>query len=79
MVKADNAAVNNHASGAKHLEQIHALLGQLPEEAKAIYQSFGFGERARMYKMIDYDPDPVKMQAILCAMIKDIAANKGAQ
>ncbi len=68
----------NQRQQSAHLEQIHALLEQLPAEEKAIYQSFGFGERARMYKMIDYDPDPVKMQAILCSMIKDISAKKGA-
>jgi hypothetical protein len=67
------AKPRNPQQQAEHLEQIHALLEQLPEEEKAIYQGFGFSERARMYKMMDYETDPVKMQAIICAMIKDIS------
>jgi len=69
----------NQQQQTEHLEKIHAILEQLPEEEKAIYQRFGFGERARMYKMIDYETDPVKMQAIICTMIKDISENKGYQ
>ena len=63
----------NPQQQAEHLEQIHALLEQLPDEEKAVYQRFGFSERAKMYKMMDYETDPVKMQAIICTMIKDIA------
>ncbi len=63
----------NQHQQAEHLEQIHAILEQLPEEEKAIYQRFGFGERARMYKMIDYETDPVKMQAIICTMIRTLS------
>ena len=62
----------NQHQQAEHLEKIHTILEQLPEEEKAIYQKFGFGERARMYKMMDYETDPVKMQAIICTMIKAI-------
>jgi hypothetical protein len=69
----------NQQQQTEHLEMIHAILEQLPEEEKAIYQRFGFGERARMYKLIDYETDPVKMQAIICAMIKDISEKKGSQ
>lgn len=61
----------------EHLAKIHAILEQLPEEEKAIYQRFGFGERAKMYKMIDYETDPVKMQAMICTMIKTISEEKG--
>ena len=70
------ATPRNQHQQAEHLEKIHAILEQLPEEEKAIYQGFGFGERARMYKMVDYETDPVKMQAIICAMIKDISGEK---
>ena len=70
------AKPRNQQQQAEHLEMIHAILEQLPEEEKAIYQRFGFGERARMYKMIDYETDPVKMQAIICTMIKDISEKK---
>ena len=73
------AKPRNQQQQAEHLEKIHAILEQLPEEEKAIYQRFGFGERARMYKMIDYETDPVKMQAIICTMIKAISGEKGQQ
>jgi len=71
-VEAEAAPRNQHQQ-AEHLEKIHAILEQLPEEEKAIYQGFGFGERARMYKMVDYETDPAKMQAIICTMIKAIS------
>jgi hypothetical protein len=67
----------NQHQQAEHLEKIHAILGQLPEEEKAIYQRFGFGERARLYKMIDYETDPDKMQAVICTTIKAMAEEKG--
>ena len=70
------ATPRNQHQQAEHLEKIHAILEQLPEEEKAIYQGFGFGERARMYKMVDCETDPVKMQAIICTMIKDISGEK---
>jgi len=73
------AKPRNQQQQTEHLEMIHAILQQLPEEEKAIYQRFGFGERARMYKMIDYETDPVKMRAIICAMIKDISEKKNCQ
>jgi hypothetical protein len=73
------AKPRNQQQQAEHLEKIHAILEQLPEEEKAIYQRFGFSERARMYKMIDYETDPVKMQAIICTMIKDISEKKSCQ
>ena len=73
------AKPRNQQQQAEHLEKIHAILEQLPEEEKAIYQGFGFSERARMYKMIDYETDPVKMQAIICTMIKDISEKKSCQ
>lgn len=73
------AKPRNQQQQAEHLEKIHAILEQLPEEEKAIYQGFGFGERAKMYKMIDYETDPVKMQAIICKMIKVISDKKGCQ
>lgn len=69
----------NQQQQAEHLEKIHAILEQLPEEEKAIYQRFGFAERARMYKMIDYETDTVKMQAIICSMIKAISEKKDHQ
>ena len=69
----------NPQQQTEHLEKIHTILEQLPEEEKAIYQGFGFGERARMYKMIDYETDPVKMQEIICTMIKAISEKKGCQ
>jgi hypothetical protein len=75
-VEAEAKPRNQHQQ-AEHLEKIHAILEQLPEEEKAIYQRFGFGERARMYKMIDYETDPVKMQAMICTMIKAISEKKG--
>ena len=71
------AKPRNQQQQAEHLEMIHAILEQLPDEEKAIYHGFGFGERARMYKMVDYETDPVKMQAIICTMIKDISEKKG--
>jgi len=58
---------------------IHAILEQLPEEEKAIYQRFGFGERARMYKMIDYETDPVKMQAVICTTIMAISEKSASE
>jgi hypothetical protein len=69
----------NQQQQAEHLAMIHNILEQLPEEEKAIYQRFSFGERARMYKMIDYETDLVKMQAIICTMIKAISEKKGDQ
>jgi hypothetical protein len=69
------AAPRNQHQQAEHLEKIHSILEQLPEEEKAIYQRFGFGERAKMYKMVDYETDPDKMHAIICTMIKDISEN----
>jgi hypothetical protein len=71
------AKPRNPQQQAEHLEKIHTILEQLPEEEKAIYQRFGFGERARMYKMMDYETDPVKMQAIICTMIKAISEKNG--
>ncbi|MFA7404127.1 MAG: hypothetical protein WC007_09040 [Pelobacteraceae bacterium] len=71
------AKPRNQQQQAEHLDKIHAILEQLPEEEKAIYQRFGFGERARMYKMVDYETDPVKMQAMICTMIKAISEKKG--
>lgn len=64
---------------AEHLEKIHSILERLPEEEKALYQRFGFGERASMYKMIDYETDPEKMHTIICTMIKAISEKKGYQ
>jgi len=77
-VEAEAKPRNQHQQ-AEHLEKIHAILEQLPEEEKAIYQRFGFSERARMYKMVDYETDPVRMQAIICTMIKDIYEKKSCQ
>ncbi|MDD2733565.1 MAG: hypothetical protein PHF56_06455 [Desulfuromonadaceae bacterium] len=71
------AKPRNQQQQAEHLDKIHAILEQLPEEEKAIYQRFGFGERAGMYKMVDYETDPVKMQAMICTMIKTISEKKG--
>ena len=73
------AKPRNQQQQTEHLAKVHAILEQLPEEEKAIYQRFGFGERASMYKMIDYETDPVKMQAIICTMIKAISEKKGFQ
>jgi len=73
------AKPRNQQQQAEYLEKIHAILEQLPEEEKAIYQGFGFGERARMYKMMDYETDSEKMQASICKMIKDIFEKKGCQ
>ena len=73
------AKPRNQQQQTEHLEKIHAILEQLPEEEKAIYQRFGFSERAKMYKMVDYETDPVKMQAIICTMIKDISEKKSCQ
>jgi hypothetical protein len=67
----------NQQQQAEHLEMIHAILGQLPEAEQELYQRFGFGERARLYKMVDYETDPVKMSALICAMIKAISEEKG--
>ena len=77
-VEAEAMPRNQHQQ-AEHLEKIHSILEQLPEEEKAIYQSFGFGERARMYKMVGYETNPVKMQAIMCTMIKAISEKKSCQ
>ena len=71
------AKPRNQQQQAEHLDKIHTILEQLPEEEKAIYHRFGFGERARMYKMVDYETDPVKMQAIICTMIKAISEREG--
>jgi hypothetical protein len=70
------AKPRNQQQQTEHLAKIHTILEQLPEEEKAIYQRFGFGDRARMYKMVDYETDPVKMQAIICTMIKAISEKK---
>ena len=75
-VEAELNPRNQHQQ-TEHLQKIHAILEQLPEEEKAIYQRFGFGDRARMYKMVDCETDPGKMQAIICAMIKAISEKKG--
>lgn len=77
-VEAEVQPRNQHQQ-SEHLEKIHTILELLPEEEKAIYQGFGFGERAKMYKMIDYETDPVKMQAMICTLIKTIADKKGCQ
>ena len=74
---AAEASPRNQQQQTEHLEMIHAILEQLPEAEKALYQRFGFGERARMYKMVDYECDPVKMQALICTMIKAISDEKG--
>ena len=71
------ARPGNPQQQAEHLAMIHSILEQLPAEEKALYQRFGFGERASMYKMIDYETDPVKLQATICTMIKDISGKKG--
>ena len=73
------AKPRNPQQQAEYLQMIHTILEQLPEEEKAIYQRFGFGERARMYEMIDSETDPVKMQAKICTMIKAISEIKGYQ
>lgn len=73
------AKPRNQQQQTEHLERIHAILEQLPDEEKAIYQGFGFGERARLYKMIDYETDSTKMQATICKMIKAISEKKGCQ
>lgn len=77
-VEAEAKPRNQHQQ-TEHLERIHAILEQLPEEEKAIYQGFGFSERARMYKMIDYETDSEKMQASICKMINAISEKKGCQ
>jgi len=77
-VEAGDKPRNQHQQ-TEHLERIHAILEQLPEEEKAIYQGFGFGERAGMYKMIDYETDSEKMQASICKLIKAISEKKGCQ
>jgi len=76
LVEAEAKPRNQHQQ-TEHLEKIHAILEQLPEEEKAIYQRFGFGERARMYTMIEYETDPDKLQVIICTMIKAISEKKG--
>jgi hypothetical protein len=73
------AKPRNQQQQAEHLEKIHAILEHMPEEEKSIYQGFGFSERAKMYKMVDYEADPVKMQAMIYAMIKDISGKKSRQ
>jgi hypothetical protein len=77
-VEAEAKPRNQHQQ-TEHLEKIHAILEQLPEEEKAIYQRFGFGERARMYNVIEYETDPDKLQVIICTMIKAISEKKGCQ
>ena len=77
-VEAEAKPRNQHQQ-TEHLEKIHAILEQLPEEEKAIYQRFGFGERARMYKMVDYETDPVKLQTMICTVIRAISKGKGDQ
>jgi hypothetical protein len=76
--KAEAMPRNQHQQ-TEHLEKIHAILEQLPEEEKAIYQRFGFGERARMYTMMDYETDPDKMKAKIYSMIKASSEKKGCQ
>jgi hypothetical protein len=71
------AKPRNQLQQAEHLEKIHTILEQLPEEEKAIFQRFGFGERARIYKLVDYETDPAKMKAIICSMIKANSEEKG--
>ena len=80
-VTPDEAEVKprNQHQQAEHLEKIHAILEQLPEEEKAIYQRFNFGERARMYSMIEYETDLEKMKDKICTMIKAISEKKGCQ
>ena len=73
------AKPRNQQQQTEQLEKIHSILEQLPEEEKAIYQRFGFGERASMYKILDDETDPVKMQATICTMIKAISEKKGYQ
>ena len=73
------AEPKNQQQQAEHLNMIHAILEQLPAAEKAIFQQFGFSERAKMYKMIDYETDPVKMQAIICTMINTISREKAEQ
>jgi hypothetical protein len=73
------AKPRNQQQQAEHLEKIHDILEHMPEEEKSIYQGFGFSERAKMYKMVDYEADPVKMQAIIYAMIKDISEKNSCQ
>jgi hypothetical protein len=77
-VEAESEPRNQHQQ-TEHLEKIHAILEQLPEEEKAIYQRFNFGERARMYSMMDYETDPEKMKDKICTMIKAISEKKGCQ
>lgn len=67
------AKTRNQQQQAEHLEKIHIILEELPEKEKSIYQGFGFGERARMYKLVDDETDPVKMQGNICKMIKAIS------
>jgi hypothetical protein len=66
----------NPQQQAEHLAMIHGILEELPDVERELYQKFGFGERAELYKKIDYETDPVKLQGIVCAMIKAIAAHK---
>jgi hypothetical protein len=65
----------NQHQQTEHLEKIHFILEQLPEEERAIYQKLGFGDRARMYKIIDDEKDPVKMEALICSAIRAISEN----
>ena len=71
------AKPRNQHQQTEHLETIHIILEKLPEEEKALYQGFSFGERARMYKLVDDETDPVKMQGIICKMIKALSKEKG--
>jgi polyribonucleotide nucleotidyltransferase len=73
------AKPRNQQQQTEHLEKIHAILEQLPEAEKAIYQRLGFAERARMYKLVDYETDPVRMQTIICTMIKATSEGKDHQ
>lgn len=74
-VEADTKPLNPQQQ-AERLAMIHGILEQLPAAEKVLYQRFGFGQRAELYKKIDYETDPVKLQGIICTMIKVLAANK---
>lgn len=66
----------NQQQQAEHLKKIHMLIEELPEEEKAIYQGFGFSERARMYKLVDDETDPAKLQELMCATIRALSEEK---
>ncbi len=72
----EQAKTRNQHQQSEHLEKIHTILESLPEEEKTLYQGFGFGERAKMYKLVDEETDPVKMHRIICKMIKAISEEK---